>query len=119
MNIRKQLEEYMERETRKLFGGSASTELLNSTSAPVLTVDTIRECQQKIYALQEKPYRELLASKGFDPDRDMIVFSTDAAQALGIDEQQIPPGMRDRVKINKHVEGGPYLVKNTLPDLGI
>lgn len=90
----------------------------SAESGDALTWDKLKGCIDKIVEVQEAPFRALLMSKNMNPDKDWIIFSEDAAKALGLTKENIPQTLQGRVKINPLVDGtGIFLVKH--PSFGI
>lgn len=95
-------------------GNNCTFSASSGVDTPALTLDTLNECVRKMNEIAEKPYRKLLSDNGFDPDKDMVVFSEELAQEIGLDVSRVPPTMKNRVKFSKYATGI-VLIKNTLP----
>lgn len=90
-----------------------------STCADALTLEKIKGCIKEMEGIQPAPFRNLLLSKNMDPDKDWIVFSPDAAKAIGITKDNIPYALKGRVKINSFIDGlDVFLVRASMFEVG-
>lgn len=74
------------------------TSTISKTSS--LDVGKMMEAVHKIYDITESPFKNLLMEHGYNPETDAIVFSKEAAELIGLDKDNIPPRMKDRIHID-------------------
>jgi len=90
-----------------------------STCDDALTLAKIKGCIKEMEEIQVAPFRNLLLSKNMDPDKDWIIFSPDAAKALGLTKDNIPYALKGRVKINSFIDGfDVFLVRASMLEVG-
>jgi hypothetical protein len=99
--------------TAVLLGDTCSTSSVKPNSNSVYTLEMLEKTIDEVESIHEKPFKDLLRDKGFDPEQDILIFSVKAAEAIGLTKDNMPRRMKDQIKINPMVDfGNVYLLKN-------
>ena len=80
------------RHVRGMFGVSLFA------SGDGVDLEEITRMQAQMHETAERPYRALISKAGFDPDKDILILPKDL-EGLPLTEADLPPGMRDRIKL--------------------